>query len=125
MSIDRITLPLLRMREEALNAVAFLGSLDHQEFLDDIKTQHAIAMTLIVLGEIATQLDRDHPDFTAQNPTLPWVEMRAMRNAAAHGYHKLEFESVWLIVKIALPKMIAQLDSIIPTRDLSGVDVDT
>lgn len=113
------------MREEALNAVAFLGSLDHQEFLDDIKTQHAIAMTLIVLGEIATQLDRDHPDFTAQNPTLPWVEMRAMRNAAAHGYHKLEFESVWLIVKIALPKMIAQLDSIIPTRDLSGVDVDT
>lgn len=53
-----------------------------------------------------------HPDFAAGHPALPWRNMRGMRNRIAHGYFEINLEVVWDTVKIALPDLLQQLDSL-------------
>jgi uncharacterized protein with HEPN domain len=34
------------------------------------------------------------PEFTAAHPSLPWLEMRGMRNRMAHGYFDIDLDVV-------------------------------
>jgi uncharacterized protein with HEPN domain len=75
-----------QMLEASRNAVSFVEGLSEAESLADVKTQQAVAMNLIIIGEAATRLGRDHAAFAEARPDLPWRRMIAMRNRIAHGY---------------------------------------
>lgn len=67
-------------------------------------------MSLIVLGEAATKVMDQYPEFAAQHAAIPWRSMRGMRNRIAHGYFDIDLGVVWDTVQTALPALKSQLD---------------
>ena len=78
-------------------------------FLADRKTQWAIVLNLMVIGETANRVLEDDPAFVARHPTLPWAAMRGMRNRIAHGYFDIDMSIVWDTVQRDLPALIDQV----------------
>ena len=109
MSGSRLQDYLEHMRQAASDACAFVQGLDKQQFLNDKRTQQAIVMSLIIIGEAATKLMDGHPEFTLGHPPVPWRSMRGMRNRIAHGYFDINLDVVWDTVQTALPELLQQL----------------
>ena len=42
-------------------------------------------MSLVIVGEAASKLMDQYPDFTTAHPQVPWRSMRGMRNRIAHS----------------------------------------
>lgn len=54
------------------------------------------------LGDIATKL----PDeVTKATPEVPWREVKGMRIIAAHAYHRIGYEVVWVTLRDDVPRM--------------------
>jgi uncharacterized protein with HEPN domain len=111
---ERLALHLDRMLESANLAADYVRALSRNEFLLDRKTQQAVVLNLMVIGETVNRLQVDDPDFLAQHPALPWNAMRGMRNRIAHGYFDIDMAIVWETVQRDLPALIAQLSSLRP-----------
>jgi uncharacterized protein with HEPN domain len=75
----------------------------------DKRTQQAVIMSLIILGEASTKIMDDYPAVVANHADIPWRNMRGMRNRMAHGYFDIDLEVVWDTVHTALPPLLAQL----------------
>lgn len=113
MSAERLTSFLEHMRDAAQQACVYVEDLDESEFRADKRTQQAVIMNLIILGEAATQLLRNHGPFLARHPEVPWTSMKGMRNRMAHGYFEINLGVVWETVRTALPSLLAQLPPIL------------
>jgi uncharacterized protein with HEPN domain len=105
---------LAHMRRAAGDACGFLAGLDRAAFDGDLRTQRAVLMSLVILGEAATQLMERDPDFVANHPAWPWRAMRGMRNRIAHGYFEVQLDLVWTTVTRDLPALLAHIDELPP-----------
>lgn len=112
MSISRVADYLDHMLEASLQACAYVEGLSKEDFLNDKRTQQAVILNLILIGEEATKLLKDDEAFAGQHPQVPWRSMKGMRNRIAHGYFEINLETVWDTVQIALPQLSAQLPAI-------------
>lgn len=101
-----------RMLNAAGQAKSYIGTMTKEDFLADTKTQDAVIMKLLVIGELAAQLLEDHAEFAASWPTIPWFQMKGMRNRMAHGYFELDMDIVWDTVQKAIPDLETNLRSI-------------
>lgn len=95
MNLDRRLDYLADMRRAAEAARSFVSGMQEGEFLSDIKTQHAVGMSLIVIGESAVRLMETYPDFIEDHPDFPWHSIRGLRNRVAHGYFTLDLNIIW------------------------------
>lgn len=109
MTPNRLGDLLNHMREAAADACSFVEGMNQADFLQDKRTQQAVVMSLIVLGEAATKIMERHPAFAEMNSHIPWRSMRGMRNRIAHGYFDMNLEVVWATVQAALPQLQVQL----------------
>jgi len=100
---------LQHMRQAAADAMTFVEGMSRDEFLADKRTQQAVIMSLIVLGEAATKVMDRHPEFANTHAQVPWRNMRGMRNRIAHGYFDIDLAVVWETVQSALPPLMAAL----------------
>ena len=71
-----------------------------------------MVLNLIVIGEVATKILKDHEDFANQHANVPWNSMKGMRNRIAHGYYDINLDTVWETVQTALPELKEQLVTI-------------
>jgi len=71
--------------------------------------QHAVAMSVIAIGEALSKIVQTDPDFVSRHPAIPWREIVGMRNRIAHGYYGLDFEVVWDTVQSSIPELLAAL----------------
>ncbi|WP_298331472.1 DUF86 domain-containing protein [Asticcacaulis sp.] len=85
---------------------------DHAAFLRDRRTQQAVIMNLIIMGEAATRLMMESPDFIEQHPDVPWRNMRGMRNRLAHGYFDLDLDVIWETLCVSLPQLQGQISKL-------------
>jgi uncharacterized protein with HEPN domain len=54
------------------------------------------------LGDIATKL----PDEVIKaTPEIPWREVKGMRIIAAHAYHRIDYEEVWVTLRDDVRRM--------------------
>lgn len=100
------------MRQAAQEACDFVAGMTPEAFKADLRTQKAVEMNLVVIGEAASRLLDQHPEFAQGHPELPWREMRGMRNRMAHGYFEIDLDVVWSTVQTALPALLARLDAL-------------
>lgn len=100
------------IRQAVEEACDFVSGMSREEFQNDLRTQKAVEMNLVVIGEAASRVMDHHAEFTQRHPELPWREMRGMRNRMAHGYFEINLEVVWSTVQTALPALLAQLDAL-------------
>ncbi len=82
--------------------VFFVEGVSKLEFMDDKRTQRAVIMSLIIVGEASTKIMDGFPYFWEKHPEIPWRSMRGMRNRIAHGYFDINLDVVWDAVSTAL-----------------------
>ncbi|WP_223519837.1 DUF86 domain-containing protein [Pseudomonas sp. GL-B-19] len=109
MTLNRLGDYLDHMRQAAGDALVFVEGLSKDEFFDDKRTQQAVIMSLIIIGEAATKIMDGYADFAGENSQVPWRSMRGMRNRIAHGYFDINLEVVWDTVQAALPELLKVL----------------
>ncbi len=109
MSLSRLSDYLGHIRQAATEACDFIDGMAEEDWLADRRTQQAVIMSLVIVGEAATKIMDAYPDFAASHPEVPWRSMRGMRNRIAHGYFDINLELVWQTVKVALPDLLARL----------------
>lgn len=103
---------LSHIRQAAQDALTFVDGLEKDEFLNDKRTQNAVIMSLIILGEASTKMMDRHADFTAIHAQVPWRSMRNMRNRMAHGYFDINLDIVWDTVATVLPELLRTLQGL-------------
>ncbi len=105
----------------ATDACSFTEGLGKSDFLNDKRTQQAVIMSLVIMGEAATKLMDNHGEFVRKHAQVPWRNMRGMRNRIAHGYFDINLDVVWDTVQTALPELLAQIAvvRIAPDGDIS------
>ncbi|MBZ9781781.1 DUF86 domain-containing protein [Pseudomonas sp. REP124] len=102
---------LEHMRQAASDALIFVEDMGWEDFFDDKRTQQAVIMSLVIIGEAATKIMDGYPDFTSSHSRVPWRSMRGMRNRIAHGYFDINLGIVWETVQVALPELLKVLPS--------------
>jgi uncharacterized protein with HEPN domain len=112
MNTNRLSDYLNHMQQAADDALAFVEGMAKADFLDDKRTQQAVIMSLIILGEAATKVMDSHENFTQLHPQVPWRNMRGMRNRIAHGYFDINLDVVWETVQTALPALLKHLPAL-------------
>ena len=112
MTPSRLPDYLDHMLEAARQACAYAQGMSKEEFLADKRTQQAVILNLILIGEEATKLLKDDDAFADQYPQVPWRSMKGMRNRIAHGYFEINLDTVWETIQTALPSLIEQLPAI-------------
>jgi uncharacterized protein with HEPN domain len=109
MSENRLADYLDHRRQAATDARAFVEGMTREDFLEDKRTQQAVIMSLIVIGEAATKVMDYHAGFARAHTEVPWRNMRGMRNRIAHGYFDINLDVVWDTAQAALPELLQQL----------------
>lgn len=94
------------------DVLADLTRIDVVTFVEDVRTQWAVEMGLIRIGEAVNRI----PDeVLARFSEQPWRQIVAMRNFAAHQYDDLDPRRVWRTVTRDVPALRAYLvDTVIP-----------
>ena len=65
------------------NASQFVEGQSKEDFLADKRTQQAVFMSLIIIGEAATKVMDGYAELTQVHSQIPWRSMRNMRNRMA------------------------------------------
>lgn len=108
------------MHDAARQACGYVEGMALDDFLQDKRTQQAVIFNLMILGEAATRLLKEHGDFLAEHPSVPWSSMKGMRNRLAHGYFDIDLTVVWQTVQSSLPALIPELPAIQATAGARG-----
>ena len=112
MSEQKLSDHLEHMDEAAKLACSFVNEMQKIDFLADKRTQQAVILNIMIIGEAATKLLQNHADFLERHPNLPWRSMKGMRNRVAHGYFDIDLETVWETTQTALPELLKHLPAI-------------
>ncbi len=80
MSENRLPDFVEHMRQAASDARTFVDGLTKIEFLADKRTQQAVIMCLIIIGEAATKTMDRYPKYVDRHQEVPWRSIRGMRN---------------------------------------------
>ncbi len=112
MSVERLVEYIDRMQQAAEQARALTDDLTKETFLVDLRTQLAVTMCLVLLGEAAARIGENDTDFVRDHPELPWSKIRGMRNLIEHDHYRADLSSIWGTVRNDLADLISQLQSI-------------
>jgi uncharacterized protein with HEPN domain len=100
------------MLEATRLAGTYVEGMAKAEFLADRRTQQAVILNLITIGEAAARMVNEYPEFAAAHAEVPWAQMRGMRNRMAHGYFDINLDTVWETVQTSLPDLEKKLQKI-------------
>ncbi|MBL8355797.1 MAG: DUF86 domain-containing protein [Delftia acidovorans] len=100
------------IQQAAIDARSFVEGLTKEDFFADKRSQQAVIMSFIIIGEAATKEMDGYAKFTQANPEVPWRSMRNMRNRMAHGYFDINLDVVWETVQEWLPALLRQLPAV-------------
>jgi uncharacterized protein with HEPN domain len=109
---DRARIHLLQMRDAASDALTFVAGFSEEEFLRDRRTQQAVCLSLIMLGENAIKLQDKYPEVLQSFDGIEWQNIRGMRNRLVHAYVDVNLQTVWSTVTRMLPRLVQQIESI-------------
>lgn len=113
MTENRLLDYLEHVRTAALDACGYVEGLNRKDFLADKRTQQAVFMNILIIGEATAKIMTQYPEFVEKHPEIQWRGMRGMRNRIAHGYFEINLDVVWSTVQKALPELLKLLPTII------------
>jgi len=87
-----------------------IKGMSFDEFTKREEIKRATAMTLINIGELIKIASKELKDSA---PHIPWNEIMATRNIAAHGYHALKLGLIWTTVKEDVPQLKLDIQNLI------------
>lgn len=81
--------------------VARFGN-DGSIFSSDPIYRNAAALCILQIGELVGKLSEE---FQSQHSSIPWRQIKAMRNIVAHSYGTVDPETTWEIIQYDIPKL--------------------
>lgn len=90
-------------------AAEFIGELNRDLFLDDLKTQAAVLHEIMIIGEGVKRLS---DEIRAAHPSIPWRLIAGMRDRLIHQYDAVDLEEVWRTVTADLPTLAEALEKL-------------
>ena len=96
---------IAHLKQATEDAVAFIDGMSQARFLADRRTQQAVIMSLMTIGEIAARIVTRHAAFAERHREVPWRQMRGMRNRLVHGYFEVDLDVVWQTTQVAAPQL--------------------
>lgn len=84
---------------------SFMTGLNKDSFLLDAKTQSAVIMQLILIGELAKRIS----EATKSQIDLPWKDIAGFRDRAIHDYFEIDLDVVWNTALSDLPVLKERL----------------
>lgn len=122
MNESRLPDYLNHIQQAAIDACSFVEGQRKEDFLADKRTQQAVILSLLIIGEAATKLLQNYGDFLIRHPEVPWSSMKGMRNRLAHGYFDINLDVVWETVSNALPSLLDRMSAAL--KDASKIAGD-
>ncbi len=98
------------MLDRAREAVDMTSGRSRSDLDTDRMLNLALVRLLEVIGEAA---GRVREDFRSRHPQVPWRDITDLRNRLIHGYDTVDFDRLWAITQVDLPRLIEQLDMIV------------
>ena len=95
MSEERVDAYLDQMIESARLIDGYVEGMDAAAFSADRRTQQAVLLNLLTLGEVATRVLQDHAAFADTHPDIDWRSLKGIRNRIARGCFDLDHDVVW------------------------------
>jgi uncharacterized protein with HEPN domain len=93
---------LLTDLAEAIDAAAELVDLGKERWDAERPLRLAGEAVIGRLGDVATKL----PDEVVKaTPEIPWREVKGLRIIAAHAYHRIDYETVWVTLRDDVPRI--------------------
>jgi uncharacterized protein with HEPN domain len=118
---ERVEDYLEHIAEAIERVTGYIQELDSAAALErDHKTQAAAIRYMEIIGEAANRIQQQAPEFVAAHPSLPWREMRGMRNRMIHHYFDINLDVLWGTVKDDLPKLKQQITDLLSEFKRSG-----
>ena len=109
MSRDEII--LLDIIRAARLVLKFKRGMDKETFLKDVKTQSAVLLQLMVMGEAVKRLSQD---FRTRHPEIPWTLIAGMRDKLIHGYDIIDLDEVWKTADVDVPELLSLIEPLLP-----------
>ena len=103
------------MMEAATLACSYVDGLSQTSFLEDTRTQQAVLMNIVIIGESAAKILQSDEKFIASHSHIPWRQIAAMRHKVVHNYFGIDLEIIWETVQTDLPQLLASLHTILKT----------
>jgi uncharacterized protein with HEPN domain len=77
------------------------------------QAQDAVIRNIEIIGEAANRIQKQAPELVAAHPSVPWRDMRDMRNRMIHNYFDVNVDVVWSTVKDDLPTPKQQINELL------------
>lgn len=87
-----------------------LTQISYAEFAADIRSQWAVGMGFIQIGESVGRIPKN---VLEQFPDQPWRQIIGMRNIAAHQYDILYPQRVWRTATVDVPALRKYLTEVV------------
>lgn len=107
---------LQHIHEACALILEYTRGMSKADFLKDRKTQQAVLLNFITIGEAAALLAGEHSAFVASTPQIPWRKMRGMLNVMAHEYWSTMSTSFGKLSRRAFPISVPRLPNSCPRR---------
>ena len=111
MPLDRDPATVLDMIVAGRLIQEFVAGQDFDEFSIDPKTQSAVILQLLILGEGAKRLSKE---FQEQHAEIPWKDISRMRDRLIHHYKGTDPKEVWKAASRDVPTLLAFLEPLAP-----------
>ncbi|GHT80758.1 hypothetical protein AGMMS49960_03080 [Betaproteobacteria bacterium] len=80
------------MQQAATDACTFIEGLGKADFLEDKRTQQAVIMSLVIIGEAVTKVMDGYTGFTLAHPEVPSGRQKIVRYRIMGGYARVKRE---------------------------------
>lgn len=81
-----------------------------ERFLENFMMQDAVMHQIEIVGEASNSISDKFQD---DNPSLPWTQMRAIRNKIVHDYRGINLHIIWDTVNNDLPALKIQVKKLL------------
>jgi uncharacterized protein with HEPN domain len=96
---------------ESVNIIlSYTANKTEFEFLNDLMLQDAVIRRFEIIGEAATKISENTKN---QNPNVPWLLMKEMRNKLIHEYFGVSAITIYSTINLDLPILKEQLEKLL------------
>ena len=103
---------LSKIEESARIILKYIENSNYESFKGDLKTQDAVMMRLVSIGELVNRLIDNDPEFINENQQIPWNMIRGMRNKIAHDYFGIDSRLLFETARTSIPQLAEMMNAL-------------
>lgn len=111
MPLDRDSATVLDLVLAGRRIGEFIAGQDFTAFSTDPKTQSAVVLQILILGEASRRLSATFRD---SHPEVPWSDIIRMRDKLIHHYERIDLGEVWKAATRDVPALLVVLGPLAP-----------